>query len=120
MRVRSFGTVKIASSRHSRDEVIRLLQESLPRLRERLPVMRVVLFGSYATGRAAVGSDIDVLVVYRGPEREDAFAAVHDAVPLTGLESHVYSEVEAERVSDVLERMVRDGLVLYEEGNGAG
>jgi predicted nucleotidyltransferase len=72
----------------------------------------VVLFGSWARGRATAFSDIDVLVVYEDPHREDATRLISESVPLRGLEAHVYSQTEAEQIRDVLARMSRDGVDL--------
>ena len=77
-----------------------------------LPVRRVVLFGSWAKGRATAFSDIDLLVVYADPTRDDAYVLSRRHLPLRGLEPHVYSETEAARLGPTLERMTRDGIVL--------
>ena len=108
----SSGSVKVFYPRYSRAGQIRLLNEHMPALRALFPVTRVVLFGSWATGRATAFSDIDLLVVYGGRTREDAYRLVRQAVPLKGLEPHVYSEQEAERLAPTLERMTREGVVL--------
>lgn len=57
-----------------RGDIVASIQAALPELKEKLPVRRVVLFGSFAKGRATAHSDVDLLVVYEGPPREDAFA----------------------------------------------
>jgi len=44
----------------------------LDELKERLYLLLVVLFGSYAKGNYTVASDVDLLVVYDGEKREDA------------------------------------------------
>jgi len=81
-------------------------------LETELPVRRAVLFGSWATGKATAFSDIDVLVVYEGPPRPDAYAIVRRSIPIRGLEPHLYSEGEAEAVAETIERMVRGGVPL--------
>jgi predicted nucleotidyltransferase len=48
-----------------------------------------VLFGSYARSRQTVASDIDVLVVYAGAVRGDAYGLVRRALDLWRLEPHV-------------------------------
>ena len=73
----------------------------------------VVLFGSWATGRATAFSYIDVLVVYAGPPRDDADKLVRQAIALRGLEPHVYSESEAAALQPVLDRMTRSGISLW-------
>jgi hypothetical protein len=61
-----------------------------------------------------VASDIDLLVVYRGEAREDAYGKVKKTLNLLGLEPHVYSEREYKGVSDVVEKMIEHGIVLYD------
>ena len=77
-----------------------------------LPVKRAVLFGSWASGRATAYSDIDILVVYEGPARDDAYRVVRHHISVRGLEPHVYAEAEAEAVGQMLERMTRGGVSL--------
>jgi predicted nucleotidyltransferase len=86
-------------------------------LRTVLPLKQMRLFGSYATGRQTVASDIDLLVVYAGPARQDAYALVKRTLNLPHLEPHVYAEVEYASVKTTLERMTRAGFpVDWEEG----
>ena len=93
-----------------------LLREGLPALAAALPLKRVALFGSWATGRATAFSDVDLLVVYAGPPREDAYQAVRRCLKLRGLEPHVYSEQEAQAVRTTLERMTEASLPLFPAG----
>ena len=74
-----------------------------------------MLFGSHATGRATVASDVDLLVVYEGPSREEAFATVKKMIPVRGLEPHVYTTKEAAVQEDLLTRMTQEGIVVFEE-----
>ena len=92
-----------------------MLRGAVGRLRARLPVRRVVLFGSYARGDFTAASDVDLLVVYADPAREDAFAVVKRAVGLPHLEPHVSSESEFEAVSDAWKRPLAEGVVVHEE-----
>jgi hypothetical protein len=85
-------------------------------LREVLPLVRVVLFGSYVRGRQTVASDIDLLVVYAGAVRGDAYALVRRALDLRRLAPHVYAEEEYAQVSATLERMIQDGITVYIAG----
>lgn len=113
MRAASSSSVRVFYPRYSRDEVLNGLAEGVAALKEELPLARVVLFGSYASGRHAVGSDIDVLVVYSGERREDAFKVVKQTLALAGVEPHVYTEEEARAVEPTLRRMAEQGVVLY-------
>jgi len=111
---RSWGSVRIFYPEHDREEVVHLLRARLPALARRLPLRRAVLFGSYAQGNYTVASDIDLLVVYEGPRREEAYALVKRALALRGLEPHVYSAEEYEALRETLDRMAAGGLVLWE------
>jgi predicted nucleotidyltransferase len=98
----------------TREDILATIREALPKLRDALPAVRVVLFGSHATGRATVASDVDLLVVYEGPSRAEAFAAVKKTIPIRGLEPHVYTVEEAAKQQDLLGRMTRDGNVIWD------
>lgn len=108
----SSGSVKVFYPSYRREELIALLQQRLPALRAALPVEQVVLFGSWAVGRATAFSDIDLLVVYRGPPRRDAYALVRRSLGVRGLEPHVYCEEEARAMAATLARMTRSGVRL--------
>jgi HEPN domain-containing protein len=56
---------------------------------------------------------VDLLVVYAGPGREDAFTIVCQHVRVRGLEAHVYSQDEAASVEGTLERMTRNSVTIY-------
>ncbi|MDR7537890.1 MAG: nucleotidyltransferase domain-containing protein [Armatimonadota bacterium] len=75
--------------------------------------MRVVLFGSWAGGRQTAASDVDLLIVYRGPARDDAFSVAKLALAIPGVEPHLYTEAEAAQMQERLARMTADGIVLY-------
>jgi hypothetical protein len=89
------------------------LEEKLKDLARELPLSSVVLFGSYAQGNYTVASDVDVLVVYGGKKRKDAFSAVKKTLDIPLLEPHVYSEEEYEGLKEVIERMISGGVVLF-------
>jgi predicted nucleotidyltransferase len=74
--------------------------------------MRVVLFGSWAKGRATAFSDIDLLVVYSGPPRYDAYKIIRRSLHLRGLEPHVYTEDEASQLQPTIDRMIADSIRL--------
>lgn len=112
----SSGSVRIFWPRFSREELLQVLAKRLRRLAEKLPLVRVVLFGSYAKGNYTAGSDVDLLVVYRGPPRPDAYALVWYTLQIPGLEPHVYAEEEYLNLRATIERMCQDGVVLYPSG----
>lgn len=98
--------------RFDRAEVIQRLKERMAALDEALPLQRVVLFGSYARGNYAVASDVDVLVVYRGQPREDAFAIAKKVLAIPALEP-LYSEDEFEPAQSCIRRMTEGGIALF-------
>ncbi len=105
--------MRVFYPKFDRAELIRRLQERIDALNEHLPLLRVVLFGSYAKGNYTVASDVDLLVVYQGPAREDAFAVVKKVLNIPGLEPHVYSEGEYQQAEQRIARMTEGGIVLY-------
>ncbi|MCS7240205.1 MAG: nucleotidyltransferase domain-containing protein [Candidatus Bipolaricaulota bacterium] len=92
------------------------MAERIPKLAEKLPLVRVVLFGSYAQGTYGPGSDVDLLVIYRGKLREDAFRVVWETLDIPGLELHVYTEEEYAKLKETLDRMCSPGITLYPLG----
>jgi predicted nucleotidyltransferase len=104
--------VRITFPALSREALVEHLREGVASLAAELPVRRAVLFGSWAAGRATAFSDIDVLVVYAGPPRDDAYQLVRRRLKLRGLEPHVYLEEEARLAGDVLHRMTAGGIDL--------
>ena len=75
-RRRSSSSVRVFYPRFNRAQLVEHIEKGLPSLQKLLPLRLVVLFGSYARGNYTVASDIDLLVVYDGEIREDAFAVV--------------------------------------------
>lgn len=119
MQRRSSSSVRVFYPRFSREEIIDRISRGLGDLEKELPLSLVVLFGSYARGDYTVASDADLLVVYPGKERADAYALVKRMLDIPRLEPHVYSENEYQQNREIVERMVQDGITLY-PGRGAG
>jgi len=109
----SSSSVRIFYPKFDREELIRKLRKRVKELSGKLPLSLVVLFGSYARGNNTVASDVDLLVVYRGKERKDAYAVVKKTVNIPLLEPHVHSEDEYKGLRRVLTRMIADGVVLF-------
>ncbi|NPV29934.1 MAG: nucleotidyltransferase domain-containing protein [Firmicutes bacterium] len=118
MQRRSSSSVKVFYPELTRAEVIRLLSERLKELNEKLPLVRAVLFGSYARGNYTAGSDIDLLIVYRGEEREEAYTLARKVLDLPRLEPHVYAEPEYAEMEKTVQAMTRDGIVLLPSAGG--
>lgn len=108
---RSSSSVRVFYPRWTKERLVEELRSRLPDLSSRLPLVRVVLFGSYASGRHTAASDIDLLVVHRGT-RDDAYAVVRKCLGIPHLEPHVYTVEESKSNKDTIERMTRGGIVL--------
>lgn len=113
MRKESSSSVRVFYPKFDKEELIRKLKRKIEELRGELPLSFVVLFGSYAGGNYTVASDVDLLIVYEGKERKDAFATVKKILDIPLLEPHVHSEDEYEILKRVIGRMIADGVVLF-------
>jgi len=51
----------------TRDEVIRILRKELPHFSSEYGVKKIGIFGSYAKGTPAEGSDVDILAEFERP-----------------------------------------------------
>jgi len=114
MPIRSSGSAKLFYPRFDGQELVGVLKQGVVALSERMPLKRVVLFGSWAKGRATAFSDIDLLVIYADPPRGDAYQEVRRCMDIPGLEPHVYSEAEAARLMTTVAKMCENGIVLLE------
>lgn len=114
-RRKSLSSVRVFFPRFDQAELVQHLTERLEALKSVLPLLRVVLFGSWARGNFTVASDIDLLVVYQGPPRKDAFAVVKRTLNIPALEPHVYSEEEYRPLERQITRMTEGGIVLFSE-----
>jgi len=111
---KSSGSVQIFYPKYNREDIIQLISSSLAHLERELPLLLVTLFGSYAQGNYTVASDIDLLVVYRGKKKREAYAIIRRALHIPHLEPHVYSQGEREKIKDTLQRMTKKGIILYQ------
>lgn len=109
----SSTSVKVFYPSFKIEELLLLLKERIGGLQGSLPLKKAMLFGSWSTGRKTAFSDIDLLVIYEGQLRNDAYQTVWRCLNLRGLELHVYSEDEAEKMGHTLESMTKDGILLF-------
>lgn len=110
---RSSSSVRVFYPKFDRAWLLDTLRARVTRLRALLPLRRVVLFGSYASGRHTVASDVDLLVVYDDPPRPDAYALVRRALGIPRLEPHVYTASEADALGPTLARMTAGGVEVF-------
>ena len=113
MQQRLSSSAKVFYPRYKRSELVELLQKRMPLLAAAIPLKRVVLFGSWATGRQTAFSDIDLMVIYAGPSREEAYRLVRQNLNVRGLEPHVFSEEDARESEPTIQRMTREGIVVF-------
>lgn len=110
------SSVRVFYPKFDKKEIVQKLKKNLGDLAEKLPLLLVVLFGSYAQGNYTVASDIDILVVYKGKERKDAFAIVKKTLNIPLLEPHVHSENEYKKLKRIIDQMIVGGVVLFSPG----
>ncbi len=108
------SSVRVFYPKYNTQTIVKALGEKIESLKDALPVKLVVLFGSYARGNYTVASDIDLLVVYKGEPRKDAFSIVKKIIDLLELEPHVYTESEYTQ-TEVIQSMIKTGKVIYKE-----
>lgn len=109
---RSSTSVRIFYPELNREQLLRRISEKLPELNQKIPLKFVVLFGSYAKGNYTVASDVDLLVVYEGPARKDAYMIVKKTIEIPRLEPHVYSLKEYEEMKETVTKMTQGGILL--------
>jgi predicted nucleotidyltransferase len=112
MHNKSCSSVKVFYPPYNREELVSMLRQRVAALQEKLPLTRVVLFGSYATGKETISSDVDLLVVYSGGPRPDAYKLVRRGLKISHLEPHLYTEKEYDQAKATVEHMIRDGISI--------
>lgn len=105
--------VKVTYPALTRDKVIERLKQGQVNLERRLRISKMILYGSYAVGRHTAGSDIDVVVVYEGKERPDAYKVVMEAVGLPRLEPKIYT---VDQFNALMSQSPKFAETLHEEG----
>ena len=88
------------------------MREKVEELEKLLPVKLVILFGSYVEGRQTAASDVDLLIVYRGPRRDDAYSVYWDVLKIPDLELHIYSEGEYEKVKSSMKTISKEIIII--------
>lgn len=75
----------------------------------------MVFFGSYAKKNFTIGSDVDLLIVYKSEERADANAIVKKSLDIPHLDPHLYSEEAYKRMERLIDKMSDGGIVIFPE-----
>ena len=115
MRKKSSDSVKVFYPKLNREEIILKLRDKIGNLDNILPLRLACLFGSYATGKYTVASDIDILIIYKGEKREEDYALAKTIIDIPRLEPHVYSETEYEKMKKTIDKMMEKGVVIKSE-----
>ncbi|MCD6231393.1 nucleotidyltransferase domain-containing protein [Candidatus Aerophobetes bacterium] len=108
------GSVRIFYPRFDRQTIIKIIKEKTQVLKKELPILLVVLFGSYAQDNYTVKSDIDLLIIYRG-KIKDVYARVKKVINIYGTEPHIYSEEEYTAIKPTIDKMIKNGIVIFKQ-----
>jgi hypothetical protein len=112
MQRESSNSVRIFYPEFSKEELIQTIARKLETLSANLPVVKIVIFGSYAKGNYTARSDIDLLVIYRGKPQREAYAITKKILDIPRLEPHLYTEEEYKNMKDTIDKMSQGGIVL--------
>lgn len=109
------------------EEVKTILAEIVEKLKREYKPLKIILFGSYASGAPEEDSDIDLLILKKTRERRvERFVGVkriiynpHCKIPISPL---VYTPEELEerlRIGDdFIKEIIQKGVILYERASG--
>jgi predicted nucleotidyltransferase len=79
------------------------------------PISRVILFGSYARGEAAEGSDVDLIIDSGGRLNAfDYFGVIGMIVKNMPIKVDVFELDEVKRPSSMLDSISKEGVIIYE------
>lgn len=112
MQIKSSGSVRVFYPKYDTEWLVQEIRKKLEELNEKLSTSMVVLFGSFAKRNYTVASDVDLLVVYKGEEKEYAYVIVKNILDIPRLEPHVYSQREYEDMKGVISKMIEGGIVI--------
>jgi predicted nucleotidyltransferase len=108
------SSVRVFYPKFDRSAIIELLRSKVDNLKKELQVVMIILFGSYAKDKYTIGSDIDVLVVYKGNVK-DAYKTVKRTIGISGVEPHTYSEEEYRTIRATVQKMIEGGVPIFVE-----
>lgn len=113
MHKRSSSSVRVFYPKIDRTKLLQILPKQIKELDAKLPLVQVILFGSYAKGNYTVRSDVDLLIIYQGDPQPSAYAMVKSTLNIPRLEPHLYTESEYRILKGTLDRMSTGGIVLF-------
>ena len=100
-------------------EIIRIVQSYSRRLAEqdKLPIEKVIIFGSYAKGKPHKWSDVDVCII--SPKFKDTFKALqflwtrrNKQEVIIGLEPVGFSKKDFEKGSSLIQEIKKTGIPI--------
>lgn len=114
VREKSFGSVKTFWL--DKDYVRRQLDRAVEGLAADSNVLKIILFGSFAEGRAVPGSDLDILIILRSDPRRFVERIQHylDSFSEIGIGVDVFPYAVDELDNPVAQTAIRKGHVLFE------
>ena len=113
MRRKSSNSVKVFYPKYNRETLLKVLKDRVSILRFKIPLKAIVLFGSYAKNNYTAFSDIDLLIIYRGKRESKYYKIIKETLGIKGLEIHMYSDEEYKLNKTIVNKMIKDGVVIY-------
>lgn len=85
------NSVKIFYPKYNKEQVIKELKKYTKKLREKLGLEKVMLFGSYAKENYTVASDIDLLIIYNDKKtsEDEVYKHIMKSIKLPRIELHL-------------------------------
>jgi predicted nucleotidyltransferase len=99
-----------------RDYISQQLDKAVDTLRVDPNVLKVVLFGSFAEGRAVPGSDIDILIILQSDSHRfiDRIQHYLDSFAYIGISVDVFPYTIDELDNPLVQKALSTGKVLFE------
>jgi predicted nucleotidyltransferase len=112
------SSVRVYYPKIKREELIELLKDGLSRLGPMLKIKKVFLFGSYATNRYTVASDIDLFIITNEKISKDiAYNELVKKMGIRRLEPHIVKESEYQILKKAgsmwIRRVENEGILVY-------
>lgn len=95
---RSSDSVRIYYPEIDSNSLVSILKDRIENLSGKLRIKIAILFGSYATGRYTPASDVDLLVVIEGENKEEAYNEIFKNLKISNLQLHLYTLKEYEKM----------------------
>jgi len=114
VRERSYGSVKIFWL--DREYIMKQLENAINTLHADPNILKIVLFGSFAEGRAVPGSDIDILIILKNDPRRfiDTIHHYLDSFVHIGIAVDVFPYTTKELDNPLVQRALSTGKILFE------